>query len=446
METTTACLRLLHVFAFRANGVLDLNLTRGFAVHSDAARAAPPDLALMGFLLARPPAGLKLRCGSDGGGGGGNSSAAPCVLASTNVSRLFTLRDVVDPSLAYHYFKQKEHQKLLETYCVHTFKILEPDEYYLYFANCEASHLVTIPEIAATFYNQDPTGPLDYLSDGMAPLKYVYIAVAAVFLIASAVWSWRVRKLWSQPASPHGLQVLLSCLLCSTGLLMVSYAVLYAMVQTKGTAGPWQIVNWALLGVQNALQLFAIALLVNRFDPYLSALERLVLPWAVVGLLAVLTVKRVKSSLLHPPLGLQWRDQFLAFKWSLWSIDTLADVCWCLLILMVISYALSWTLKHFCFRHKKQHWGNWMEEEDDDPIRGFLASLIIYAVVTTALVQYLAISVPYSFAWTCFLSQEMAALGVYLCLLYKCRPLLLKSVYQLFDEKDPFDEDMLDDL
>ncbi|KAG0464628.1 hypothetical protein HPP92_018792 [Vanilla planifolia] len=182
-----------------------------------------------------------------------------CVLSSSYVRPLFTFRDLSQPPPnSYN----------------HSFRITQPDEYSLYFANCAIESKVTM-SVHTEMYNARPDGSRDYLSVGWILVPSIYFLFAIVYAVFLGVWIY--FSLWKNHLSAHRIHQIMAGLLFAKVLNLICAAEDQHYIRVTGTPHGWDVLFYLFQFLKGVL-LFTVIVLIGTgwsfLKPFLQEREK----------------------------------------------------------------------------------------------------------------------------------------------------------------------------
>lgn len=401
-------------FGFLANGSVEVNAS-ALAVYSPE-RAIPPDTTFLGFLVVPD---------SDAAWVEEQAQGTECPLSSPKVTKVFSVSDMGLPT--------EDGERPSKAAAV---TVASSGFHTLFFVNCIPARLVST-SVQVKMYNNAPGGSRLYLPAGMFNLAIVDAVLAGLYALLLVAWLVHVLKVWCQAIAPPAYQILLTVLL---PLLAATSACSAASLYTRQVYGASVGVDWALdllLLASGTILLVAFCTGLDRVDPYLTDTERLVIFTAVpTWLLCQLALMASTNSALFP---------LLVTPES--APHVLQEVFWGLVVsLLLLLLLLSFELMACCCALLLRRKGRSRDDrEEDGPLSKYYVQTSLVLLATTILGYALPHVLPFFLAWLPDALGRIAFFGFLGYTLFRVRPRLEKSVYQLFDENDEVDEE-LDEL
>ncbi|KAJ9555027.1 hypothetical protein OSB04_009641 [Centaurea solstitialis] len=237
-----------------------------------------------------------------------------CVVDSKFISLLFTFRDLSPPP-------QSSFNK--------SYPVTYPNEYSLFFANCNPQSLVTM-DVHTELYNTETETPKDYLSAGMTQLPSLYFIFSLVYLCFLGFW---ISICFKNKRSVHRIHLLMGGLLVMKALNLICAAEDKHYVKVTGTPHGWDVLFYIFQFIRVVL-LFTVIVLIGTgwsfLKPFLQEKEKKVL-MIVIPLQVLANV----ASIVIGETGPFIKD------WVTWNqVFLLVDIICCCAIIFPIVWSI----------------------------------------------------------------------------------------------------------
>ncbi|KAJ4970416.1 hypothetical protein NE237_003515 [Protea cynaroides] len=355
-----------------------------------------PDLSRFGFFLLSDEALIQVLLEAE-------PNPNFCVLDSLYISHLFTFKDV---SLSNQSFS-------------HTYPVIAPDEYSLYFANCAPESQVTMA-VRTEIYNTD-SGVKDYLSAGLTQLPMLYFLFSLAYFIFLGCW---IYVCYSNRLSLHRIHLLMAALLLMKALNLISAAEDKHYVKVTGTPHGWDVLFYIFQFLRVVL-LFTVIVLIGTgwsfLKPFLQEKEKkvlmIVIPLQVLANLASVVIGETGPFIKD---WVTWNQVFLL-------IDI---VCCCAIIFPIV-----WSIRSL--RETSKTDGKAARNLAKLTLfRQFYIVVIGYLYFTRIVVFALKTIAAYKYQWVSSAAEETANLFFYLTMFYMFRPIEKNEYFVIDDEEE----------
>ncbi|KAK1434933.1 hypothetical protein QVD17_00688 [Tagetes erecta] len=327
-----------------------------------------------------------------------------CVVDSKSVLHLFTFRDLSPPP----------HSSFHKS-----FPVTNPNEYSLFFANCNPQSLVTM-DVRTELYNIDDGATKDYLSAGQTQLPSLYFIFSLIYLCFVAFWIYVCFK---NKRSVHRVHLLMGGLVAMKALNLICAAEDKHYVKVTGTAHGWDVLFYIFQFIRVVL-LFTVIVLIGTgwsfLKPFLQEREKKVL-MIVIPLQVLANV----ASIVIGETGPFIRD------WVTWNqVFLLIDIICC----CAIIFPIVWSIRSL--RETSKTDGKAARNLAKLTLfRQFYIVVIGYLYFTRIVVFALKTIAAYKYQWVANAAEEIASLVFYLVMFYMFRP-VEKNEYFVLDEED----------
>ncbi|XP_059646974.1 protein CANDIDATE G-PROTEIN COUPLED RECEPTOR 7-like [Cornus florida] len=327
-----------------------------------------------------------------------------CVIDSKYIKLLFTFRDLSPP--LHNSFNQSE-------------PVIAPNEYSLFFANCEADSRVTM-DVRTEVYNLDQGGVKDYLSAGLTHLPTLYFLFSCVYLAFLVLWAYVCL---TNKRSVHRIHLLMAGLLLMKALNLICAAEDKHYVKLTGTPHGWDVLFYIFQFLRVVL-LFTVIVLIGTgwsfLKPFLQEKEKKVL-MIVIPLQVLANV----ASIVIGETGPFIKD------WVTWNqVFLLVDIVCCCAILFPIVWSIR-TLRETSKTDGKAA----RNLAKLTLFRQFYIVVIGYLYFTRIVVFALRTIAAYKYQWVSNAAEEIANLAFYMVMFYMFRP-VERNEYFVLDEED----------
>ncbi|KAL4576535.1 hypothetical protein LXL04_012630 [Taraxacum kok-saghyz] len=328
-----------------------------------------------------------------------------CVVDSKFISLLFTFQDLSPPP----------HPSLNKSYPVNY-----PDEYSLFFANCNRESLVSM-DVRTELYNTDDDKQRNYLSAGQTQLPSFYLLFSVVYLCFLMFW---ILECLNNKGSVHRIHFLMAVLLLVKALNLICAAEEKHYVMVTGTAHGWDVLFYTFQFFK-AVLLFTVIVLIGTgwsfLKPFLQEKEKKVL--MVVIPLQVLA--NITSTIIGET------GPFIE-NWVTWNqLFLLIDLICCCAILLPIFWSIS------SLRETSKTDGKAARNLAKLTLfKQFYVLVIGYLYFTRLVVYSLKTISSYKFEWVASGAEEVASLGFYVVMFFMFRPVDNNTYFLIHDDDE----------
>ncbi|PIA38844.1 hypothetical protein AQUCO_02700205v1 [Aquilegia coerulea] len=353
-----------------------------------------PDPSRLGFFLLSDEALIQVLIESE-------TNPNFCVLDSHYIQNLFTFKELVSKNS----FNQ-------------SYPVSAPNEYSLFFANCQAETQVTMT-VRTEIYNLDGNEK-DFLSAGQTQLPMLYSMFSLAYLVFVGVW---VYVCISNKLSMHRIHLLMAGLLIMKALNLICAAEDKHYVKVTGTPHGWDVLFYIFQFIRVTL-LFTVIVLIGTgwsfLKPFLQEREKKVL-MIVIPLQVIANVASVVIGETGPFIK----------DWVTWNqVFLLIDIVCC----CAIIFPIVWSIRGL--RETSKTDGKAARNLAKLTLfRQFYIVVIGYLYFTRIVVFALRTISAYKYQWVSNAAEEIASLAFYMVMFYMFRP-VEKNLYFVLDEED----------
>ncbi|XP_010922440.1 protein CANDIDATE G-PROTEIN COUPLED RECEPTOR 7 [Elaeis guineensis] len=394
---------LFEKFGFTPNGFVNITL-------SDVSFAFSSDPHLLGFFLLSDEGLIEATYESQQRQQQQNPDPNPnsnpdCVLSNPHVHPLFKFNELIAPNNNFH----------------QSFNITHPDEYSLYFANCNPESQVSMA-VRTVMYNARPDGTPDYLSVGQSPVPSLYFFFALAYVAFLAVWIYFC--LLKNRLSSHRIHYLMAGLLTTKAFNLLFAAEDQHYVRVTGTPHGWDVLFYLFQFLKGVL-LFTVIVLIGTgwsfLKPFLQEKEKKVL-MVVIPLQVIANI----ASIVIGETGPFIRD------WVTWNqVFLLIDIICCCAVL----FPIVWSIRSL--RETSKTDGKAARTLAKLTLfRQFYLVVIGYLYFTRVVVYALKTIASYKYRWVSVAAEETASLAFYIFMFYMFRPVERNQYFVLDDEEE----------
>lgn len=352
-----------------------------------------PDPSRLGFFLLSDEALIQVLIESE-------TSQNFCVLDSHYIIKLFSFQELVNGNFD------------------KSFPVSTPNEYSLFFANCQPKTVVNMG-VKTEIYNLDGNDK-DYLPAGQTQLPFLYFMFSVAYFVFLGVWVYisAMNKL-----SVHRIHLLMSGLILMKALNLICAAEDKHYVKVTGTPHGWDVLFYIFQFIRVTL-LFTVIVLIGTgwsfLKPFLQEREKKVL-MIVIPLQVIANVASVVIGETGPFI----RD------WVTWNqVFLLIDIVCC----CAIIFPIVWSIRSL--RETSKTDGKAARNLAKLTLfRQFYIVVIGYLYFTRIVVFALRTISAYKYQWVSNAAEEIASLAFYLVMFYMFRP-VEKNAYFVIDEED----------
>ncbi|CAI9273345.1 unnamed protein product [Lactuca saligna] len=330
-----------------------------------------------------------------------------CVVDSKYISLLFTFQDLSPPP----------HSSLNKSYPINY-----PDEYSLFFANCNRESLVSM-DVRTELYNTDDGNHRDYLSAGQTQLPSFYFLFSIIYLCFLVLW---ILECFNNKGSVHRIHFLMAVLLILKSLNLLCAAEEKHKVKVTGTAHGWDVLFYTFQFLK-AVLLFTVIVLIGTgwsfLKPFLQEKEKkvlmIVIPLQVLANIASTVIGETGPFIQN---WVTWNQLFL-----------LVDLICCCAILLPIFWSIS------LLRETSKTDGKAATNLAKLTLfKQFYVLVIGYLYFTRLVVYSLKTISSYKFEWVANGAEEVASVAFYIVMFFMFRP-IDKNKYFLIDGEEEKD-------
>ncbi|KAG1365724.1 protein GPR107 [Cocos nucifera] len=395
---------LFEKFGFTHHGFVTITVSDVSFTSSLAA----PDASLLGFFLLSDESLIQATYQSQQQQQQQNpnpNSNPSCILSSSYVRRLFKFSDLAAPKFDFYN---------------NSFPITHPDEYSLFFANCNPESQVFMA-VRTEMYNLRPDGTRDYLSVGQYPVPSLYFVFALAYVAFLAFW---ISYLIKNRLSSHQIHLLMAGLLLTKVLNLLFAAEDQHYVRVTGTPHGWDVLFYLFQFLKGVL-LFTVIVLIGTgwsfLKPFLQEKEKKVL-MIVIPLQVIANI----ASIVIGETGPFIRD------WVTWNqVFLLIDVICCCAVL----FPIIWSIRSL--RETSKTDGKAARNLAKLSLfRQFYIVVIGYLYFTRIVVYALKTIASYKYRWVSVAVEETASLAFYIFMFYMFRPVERNQYFVLDDEEE----------
>ncbi|KAI3748366.1 hypothetical protein L6452_11390 [Arctium lappa] len=328
-----------------------------------------------------------------------------CVVASKFVSLLFTFQDLAPPP----------HSSLNKS-----FPVNYPDEYYLFFANCNRQSLVSM-NVRTELYNSDDGNHKDYLSAGQTQLPSFYFIFSMIYMCFVGLWTAECLK---NKGSVHRIHLLMGVLLVVKALNLICEAEAKHYVKVTGTPHGWDVLFYTFQFFR-AVLLFTVIVLIGTgwsfLKPFLQEKEKkvlmIVIPLQVLANIAAIVVGETG------PFSKSW------VTWN--QVFMTVDLLCCFAIL----FPIVWSIRSL--RETSKTDGKAARNLAKLTLfRKFYMLVMGYLYFTRIIVFSLETISSYKFEWVSNGAQEVGSLVFYVMMFNMFRPVENNEYFLIDDEEE----------
>ncbi|GAB4833697.1 Protein CANDIDATE G-PROTEIN COUPLED REPTOR 7 [Ancistrocladus abbreviatus] len=384
---------LFEKFGFTHSGHIVINVSSV----SVTSNLSPPEPSRLGFFLLSDDALLQVLLEIQ-------QNPNFCVLDSDYTQHLFTFRDLSPAPHSSHNY---------------SYPIAAPNEYSLFFANCNPESFVTMT-VHTEMYNFDPSGAKDYLPAGQTQLPTLYFLYSVAYFVFLGYWIFTCYK---NKKSVHQIHFLMAGLLLMKALNLICAAEDKHYVKVSGTPHGWDVLFYLFQFIRVVL-LFTVIVLVGTgwsfLKPFLQEKEKKVL-MIVIPLQVLANV----ASIVIGETGPFIKD------WMTWNqVFLLVDIVCC----CAIIFPIVWSIRSL--RETSKTDGKAARNLAKLTLfRQFYIVVIGYLYFTRIVVFALKTIAAYKYQWVSNAAEEIASLVFYSIMFYMFRP-VEKNEYFVLDEEE----------
>uniref|UniRef100_A0A7N0ZS63 Uncharacterized protein n=1 Tax=Kalanchoe fedtschenkoi TaxID=63787 RepID=A0A7N0ZS63_KALFE len=301
-----------------------------------------------------------------------------------------------------------------------TFPVTAPNEYSLFFANCNPRTQVSM-DLHTELYNLDRGGDKDYLSAGHTQLPALYAFFALCYVAFMAFW---VRTCFHNKLSAHRIHALMALLLLMKALNLICAAEDKHYVKVTGTPHGWDVLFYTFQFIR-AVLLFTVIVLIGTgwsfLKPFLQDKEKKVL-MVVIPLQVIANIAAVVVGETGPFIK----------DWVTWNqILLLVDIICCCAILFPIVWSIR-SLKETSKTDGKAA----RNLAKLTLFRQFYTVVIAYLYFTRIIVFSLGTIAAYKYQWVSNAAEEIASVLFYSVMFYMFRPAEKNEYFAINDEEE----------
>ncbi|KAG6537659.1 hypothetical protein ZIOFF_002754 [Zingiber officinale] len=394
---------LFEKFGFSLKGTVNINIS-GVSVASPSSSLAA-DQSNFGFFLISDES--LIQAAYDTQQNPDSNSYPDCILMSPYVYLLFNFLKLSPPPPSGAYSD--------------SFNAPRPDEYSLYFANCNPGSAVTMA-IHTEMYNTRRDNTRDYLSVGQSPVPSIYTFFAVAYAAFLAVWIY--LTLFQNRLSSHQIHHLMAGLLLSKALYLVFAAEDQHYIRKTGTPHGWDV-PFYIFQVLKGVLLFTVIVLIGTgwsfLKPFLQEREKKVI-MIVIPLQIVANIASVVIGETGPFIK----------DWVTWNqVFLLIDIICCCAVL----FPIIWSIRSL--RETSKTDGKAARNLTKLTLfRQFYIVVIGYLYFTRIVVFALKTIASYKYRWVSVAAEETVGLIFYLFMFYMFRPVERNQYFAIDDEEE----------
>ncbi|KAL5712093.1 hypothetical protein ACHQM5_014298 [Ranunculus cassubicifolius] len=294
----------------------------------------------------------------------------------------------------------------------------DPDEYNLFFGNCQPEFEVSM-DVHTEMYNVEG-GKKDFLPAGQTPLPQMYLFFFLVYSGFFLLWVYICIK---QRPTVDKIHLIMGALLLFKALKIVCAAEDKLYVRRTGTAHGWDIAFY-IFGIFKGLLLFTVIILIGTgwsfLKPYLQEREKKVL----MTVIPLQVLENIASAVIGET-GPATKD------WLTWNqIFLLIDVICC----CAIFFPIIWSIRSL--REASKTDGKAARNLAKLTLfKQFYVVVVGYIYFTRVVVFWLGAVVIYKYQWLVNMAVEGASLAFYVYVFYNFQP-LEKNPYLAVDDEE----------
>ncbi|KAJ9559135.1 hypothetical protein OSB04_013749 [Centaurea solstitialis] len=328
-----------------------------------------------------------------------------CVMDSKFISLLFTFRDLSPPP---------------DSSFNESYPIKYPNEYSLFFANCNPDSLVTM-DVRTELYNTDGDNKRDYLSAGLTQLPFLYFVFSIAYFCFLGFWIGELKK---HKESVHRIHILMGVLLAMKALNLICAAEDKHYVKVTGTPHGWDVLFYIFQFIRVVL-LFTVIILIGTgwsfLKPFLQEREKkiliIVIPLQVLANIASIVIDETGPFIKD---WVTWNQVFL-----------LVDIICC----CAIMFPIIWSIRSL--RETSKTDGKAARTLAKLTLfRQFYVLVIGYLYFTRIIVFALRTIAAYNYQWVANAAEEVASVVFYIVMFYMFRPMETNQYFIIDDEEE----------
>nr|XP_043611939.1 protein CANDIDATE G-PROTEIN COUPLED RECEPTOR 7-like [Erigeron canadensis] len=327
-----------------------------------------------------------------------------CVVDSKFITLLFTFRDLSPPP----------HSSFNKSYPVDN-----PNDYFLFFANCNPESFVTM-DVRTELYNNEGN-TRDYLSAGLTTLPFLYTIFSLSYMCFLGFWIVECMK---NKLSVHRIHLLMGILLVMKSLNLICAAEDKHYVKVTGTPHGWDVLFYMFQFLRVVL-LFTVIILIGTgwsfLKSFLQENEKKVL-MIVIPLQVFANI----ASIVIGETGPFIKD------WVTWNqVFLLVDIVCC----CAIIFPIVWSIRSL--RESSKTDGKAARTLAKLTLfRQFYVLVIGYLYFTRIIVFALKTIAAYKHQWVANAAEELASVAFYVVMFYMFRPIATNEYFIIGDEEE----------
>ncbi|KAK6935618.1 Transmembrane protein GPR107/GPR108-like [Dillenia turbinata] len=301
------------------------------------------------------------------------------------------------------------------------FRIVDPDQYTLVFANCLQQIRVSMDVHSAMFNLEGRTNRRDYLSAGKTVLPRVYYLFSVIYFVLAGVW---IHLLYKKRLTVYTIHFFMLAVVILKALNLLCEAEDKSYIKRTGSAHGWDVLFY-IFSFLKGITLFSLIVLIGTgwsfLKPYLQDKEKKVL-MIVIPLQVVANTAQVVLNETGP----------FAQSWFTWKqIFLLVDVICCCAVL----FPIVWSIKNLreAARTDGKAAVNLMKLT---LFRQYYVVVICYIYFTRVVVYALETITSYRYLWTSVVAGELATLAFYVFTGYNFKPEAHNPYFVVDDEEE----------
>ncbi|KAG8069517.1 hypothetical protein GUJ93_ZPchr0006g40833 [Zizania palustris] len=396
----------LDEFGFSHSGVLELNVS---GIAFDPPASSELDLSQLGFFLSTIDAWVHvLRQLQD--------LDVTCALQADLVKLAFSFDRLKPPS------NPAGVEVARSSSFSTTFRVSDPGQYTLVFANCLGGGLKVSMDVRSSMYNVDQlTGERSYLSAGATALPSIFFLFGLAYAALAAGW---ITILLRKRAAVFRIHYFMLAVLLLKAVNLLAEAEDKSYIERTGTAHGWDVLFY-IFSFLKGISLFTLIVLIGTgwsfLKPYLADREKKVL-MVVIPLQVVANIAQVVIDESGP-----YAQDWVTWKQVLLLVDV---VCCC-----AVLFPIVWSIKNLreAARSDGKAAVNLMKLT---LFRQYYVVVICYIYFTRVVVYALMTITSYQYQWTSDAAKELATLAFYVFTGYKFRPEVHNPYFAIDEEED----------
>ncbi|KAF5175487.1 hypothetical protein FRX31_034921 [Thalictrum thalictroides] len=297
--------------------------------------------------------------------------------------------------------------------------IVHPDEYNLYFGNCQPEFEVSM-DVHTEMYNVEGDKK-DFLPAGQTQLPKMYFLYFLIYATFFVIWVFVCIK---QRPTVDKIHLIMAALLLFKALKIICAAEDKLFVRTTGTPHGWDIAFY-IFGFFKGVVLFTVIILIGTgwsfLKPYLQEREKNVL----LTVIPLQVLENIASAVIGET-GPATKD------WLTWNqIFLLIDVVCC----CAVFFPIIWSIKSL--REASKTDGKAARNLAKLTLfKQFYVVVVSYIYFTRVVVFWMGAVVSYKYEWVVTMIVEGASLAFYLYIFYNFQPIERNPYLAIDDEEE----------